>query len=251
MVIFAPALRAGAEEERPTVTASVGAFSKYIWRGFELSNDSIVIQPSITAGYKGFSMNLWGNLDTSFDDKDPTTSDKAEWSETDWTLEYGRDFGPVRLAAGYIYYDLDGVDDSQEIYLSASWNVLLTPTLTIYREVAHLPGWYFKLGLSHSFKLGGDISLDLAGSVGYYYSDDEAFAEVDDALNATSDKYRAFHDGNLSVGLKVPLGTYFVLNPMLSYSFPLSNKADNLIKSTSYDGDSDFLYGGINLSMTF
>ena len=56
------------EETKPSASADVGIFSKYIWRGWELSDDSVVIQPSITAEYKGFSMNLWGNLDTDVDD---------------------------------------------------------------------------------------------------------------------------------------------------------------------------------------
>jgi len=44
-------------------TAAV--MSQYVWRGYELSRNSIVIQPSMTVGYKGFSVNLWGNLDTN------------------------------------------------------------------------------------------------------------------------------------------------------------------------------------------
>jgi hypothetical protein len=209
------------------------------------------VQPSITVGYKGFTVNLWGNLDTDRDDRDFTTADKTKWTETDFTLEYAHKFGPVKLAAGYIYYALDAIDDSQEVYLSAALDVPLTPTLTVYREVAHLPGWYFKLGLGHSFELGGGISLDLAGSIGYYHSDDDAFVEVDDTLTPTLDKYRAFHDANLSVGLKVPLGKYLVLNPLVAYSFALSNDADNLITYAGYSGRSDFLYGGVNLTLNF
>ena len=53
-----------AEEEKPTADFSVSALTKYVWRGQELSRDSIVLQPSLTVGYKGFSANLWGNLDT-------------------------------------------------------------------------------------------------------------------------------------------------------------------------------------------
>ena len=140
----------GEEEEKPSASADLSVLSKYIWRGYELSDDSIVLEPSITVGYKGFSMNLWGNLDTNFDDMDPTTSDKTEWTETDWTISYDRSFGPVGLGLGYIYYSLDGIDDSQEIYLSAALDVLLSPSLTIYREIAHLPGWYINFGISHS-----------------------------------------------------------------------------------------------------
>lgn len=52
-------------EERPTVDFSVSPMTKYVWRGQELSRDSIVIQSSMTVGYKGFTANLWGNLDTN------------------------------------------------------------------------------------------------------------------------------------------------------------------------------------------
>lgn len=244
-------LQVQAEEEKPTASAGIGAFSKYVWRGFELSKGSIVVQPTATLGYKGFSVNVWGNLDTNRDDRDPSTSDKTEWTETDLTLEYGRKFGPVRLGIGYIYYALDAVDDSQEVYLSASLDVPLAPTLTVYREVAHLPGWYFRLGISHSIGLPKDLSLDLAASIGYYLSDDNAFVEVDDQLNPTLKKYRSLHDGLVSVGLKVPLGKYMTLTPSLAYSFPLSSAADNLITSSSFSKDSDFLYGGITLAISF
>ena len=53
-----------AAEEKPTGDFTVAAMSRYIWRGYELSRNSIVVQPSATIGYKGFSANIWGNLDT-------------------------------------------------------------------------------------------------------------------------------------------------------------------------------------------
>ena len=251
LILVTVSFNAWAEEERPTISADITVASKYIWRGYELSDDSAVIQPSITVGYKGFSMNLWGNLDTDFDDQDPTTSNKAQFTETDFTLAYDRSFGKFNLGVGYIYYSLDGIDDSQELYFRAGLDVLLAPTLTIYREVAHLPGWYFHFGISHAFSLPRNMSLDLSGSVGYYYSDDDAFVEVDGNLNPTTKKYRNFHDGLISAGLSIPMGKYMTLTPSISYSFPLSNKADDLITSTSFSNDSDFIYGGLTLSIAF
>ena len=239
------------EEDKPTASADVGVFSKYIWRGYELSDDSIMIQPSATVGYKGFSINLWGNLDTKLDDGDPTTSDKKEWTETDLTLAYERSFGMIGLGVGYIYYGLDGVDDSEEVYLSVGMDILLSPTLTIYREIAHLPGWYLNLGISHSFDLPKGMSLDLAGTVGYYCSDDDDFVEIDDNLNATTEKYQNFHDGLISAGLTIPIAEYFTFSPMISYSFPLSDEADNLLTSSSFSNDSDFIFGGATLSIAF
>jgi Bacterial protein of unknown function (Gcw_chp) len=236
------------EEAKPSASADVGVFSQYIWRGYELSKDSVVIQPSMTVGYKDVSLNLWGNLDTDVY-SDP--SGQSQFNETDMTLSYGKSFGMVNVGVGYIYYGLDGVDDSQEIYLSCGLDTLLSPTLTVYREIAHLPSWYISLGISHSIELMKKITLDLAGSVGYYYSDDSDFVEVDDNLNPTTEKYRDFHNGLVSVGLTIPVAEYFTIKPMIAYSFPLTNEADNLITSTSFSNKSDFVYGGVTASISF
>jgi hypothetical protein len=53
-----------AEEVKPTGDVTVAVMSKYVWRGYEMSRNSVVVQPSMTIGYKGFSANVWGNLDT-------------------------------------------------------------------------------------------------------------------------------------------------------------------------------------------
>ncbi len=235
------------EQEKPTASADVGFFSKYIWRGYELSDDSLVIQPSTTVGYRSFSLNLWGNLDTNYD----SGSDTSQFNETDLTFAYHTSLALVDLGVGYIYYGLDGTDDSQELYSSVGLDTFLAPTLTIYREVAHMPSWYLNLGVSHCFDLPSGVSLDFAGSVGYYYSDDDSFVEVDDSLNPTKKKYRNFHDALISVDLAIPLGKYSSVSPVIAYSFPLTSEADNLVTSTSFSDASAFLYGGATLSISF
>ena len=237
------------EEDRPSVGADVAFLSKYIWRGFELSDSSLVIQPSVTAGYKGFSLNLWGNLDTSFDDG---IEKKSTLNETDVTFAYDTTIGELfNVGGGYIYYGLDGLDDTQEFYGTVGFNVLLTPTLTIYRDISSVQGWYFHLGISHSFALPHDMSLDLAGSVAYYHSDSDNLVEYDDNLIATTDRYRNFHDGNLSASLNIPFAKFFSVNPTVAYSFPLSGSADNLIEATSLSGNSSFFYGGVVFSIAY
>ena len=99
------------EEDKPSASADVGVFSQYIWRGWELSKDSVVIQPSATLGYKEFSMNVWGNWDTH-----QYGLDKSSWNETDLTLSYERSFGPFTLGGGWVYYALNSFDDQQEFF---------------------------------------------------------------------------------------------------------------------------------------
>ncbi len=237
-----------AEEDKPSASGDIGVFSKYVWRGYELSKNSAVIQPSATISYKGFGLNLWGNLDTDV----YQAANSESFNETDMTLLYDKNLGMVGLGVGYIYYGLDGVVDSQEIYVSVGLDTLLSPSLTVYREIAHVPQWYLSFGISHSFELPKGITLDLAGSIGYNASDDDAFVEVDDTLNPTTNKYSAFHDGLVSIGLTIPWGEYFTVMPMVAYSFPLTTESKNLIHSTNaFSNDSDYVFGGITVSMAF
>ncbi len=243
-----------AEEQGPTASADVGVLSKYVWRGYELSDDSFVVQPSVTVGYKGFSINLWGNVDSDFDDMDPAVPNSANWTETDFTFGYDTSIGPLGLGIGYIYYGLDGLEDTQEVYVSVGYDVFLSPTLTVYRDIGSIPGWYLNLGLSHSIPLPRDITFDISGSLGYYISNDDNFVEVDKVAGNfvnTTKKYSSAHDGLISVGLTIPLDKYITVTPVVSYSFPLSDKADNLLTSTSFSNDSSFLYGGASLSISF
>ncbi len=244
-----------AEEDKPTASIAVSALSKYVWRGFELSKDSLVLQPSMTAAYKGFSANLWGNVDTDYY-FDPTTN---MWNETDFTLAYDWTMGPVGLTAGYIYYGLDGLQDTQEVFAKAALHTLLTPTLTVYRDFDHLPGWYATLGVSHSVPITEKIGLSLGAQVGYLDADDDSsYPEFDGVGNATTDAYSGFHDGLLTASIAIPVTDYISITPVVNYSFPLTGDASDLIESTSFDflkngrgGDNDFIYGGVTVSMAF
>jgi hypothetical protein len=243
LLAAAPAL--AAEEDKPTANLTVGAYSQYIWRGFELSKDSVVVQPSMTVAYKGFSANLWGNLDT--DPYSATTEASNNWNETDLTLAYGWEMGPVAFSAGYIYYALDSAEDSQEFFGSAALNTLLKPTLTVYRDTDFYPGWYTTLGISHSFPVHGDITLDLGAQASYLKAEDSSPYKEADGGN-----YSNFHDGVLSVGFTVPVNKYLTVTPKFNYTFALSNDAQDLMKASSKNGNDDsFLYGGVAASFGF
>jgi len=121
------------DEDRLELSADAAFLSQYVWRGWGLSKDSFVIQPSVTASYKGFSLNLWGNMDTSFQGTEDSEK-KFKWNETDLTFSYGHSFGMVGLEGGFIYYAVDGMDDWKEFYLSLGLDTILAPTVTVYRR---------------------------------------------------------------------------------------------------------------------
>ncbi|MCK9197884.1 MAG: hypothetical protein M0P16_12995 [Syntrophales bacterium] len=257
---------AAAPEEKPTGDFTVSALSQYIWRGYELSRNSIVVQPSATIGYKGFSVNVWGNLDTRpYFAGTGDTNYASTWNETDLTLSYSKTLGLFNLGGGYIYYGLGALNpdapkrmDSQEIFATVGLNTILTPTLTVYREIDHYHNWYFLLGVSHLFEFNKVVSLKLAATASYLQSTDETtYPKFDGNAVATTDKFSNFHDGNLTVSLPIKATSYITLTPTISYVFPLSEDAKNEMKGfglsgkTPADRDSSFLYGGLAVSFSF
>ena len=269
-VVTAPA----AEEEKPTFDFTTYALSKYVWRGYENTRNSVVIQPSMTVGYKGFSFNLWGNLDS----KPYATTDvsySSTWTETDLTLAYSKTFGVVNAGIGYIYYGLGAANpggvkppDSQELYVTATLNTHLSPTLTVYKEVDRYKQWYILLGISHAIEINKMVSLKLAASASYLQSDyaDAAlynaggsyggYPKFTDQFLATDDKFSNFHDGMISVSLPIAVANHFTVTPILSCSFALSDDAKNEIKARGKkgnpaDNDSTNVFGGVGLTLAF
>lgn len=260
-----PAAPLFAEEEKPTGDLSLSVLSSYVWRGYELSRNSVVIQPSMTIGYKGFSANFWGNLDTKAYSAGTATY-PGTWNETDLTLSYSKALGLVTLGGGYIYYSLgsmnrDAADrnDSQELFATASLNTLLTPTLTVYKEIDHYRNWFFLLGVSHVFEMGKAVSLKLGATASYLLSTDEAtYPKFDENAVATTEKFSNFHEGTVSASLPVKVTDHITLTPTLSYIFPLTGAAKDEMKGFALKGgvlpaerDSAFWVGGITASFSF
>ncbi len=211
-------------EDKIEGSASVGIFNRYVFRGYELSSDSIVIQPAISLAYKGFSAGFWGNIDT---DGNPTQSfvpdreGKKSFNEVDLTLSYTYQIDKLSLTAGYIYYGTKYAQETEEIFISASYDVIANPKLSIYRDITSYPGTYLNISFSHSEQIYRDISLDLGASFGYFSGDDDAFKTE----SGTGKKYRAFHDGMVMAGVTIPSGKNFSIQPVVQYWFPLSDRA--------------------------
>jgi hypothetical protein len=259
-----PGASFGAEEEKPTGDFTTAVLNQYVWRGYELSRESVVVQPSITLGYKGFSANIWGSLDTR--PYSPTgESYSGTWNETDLTLSYSTTLGLFNVGGGYIYYSLaslnrDAADrnDSQELFATVSLNTLLSPTLTVYKEIDHYRNWYFLLGVSHLFELNKRLSLKLAASASYLLSTDaDTYPKFNSSAAATRDKFSAFHEGTLSASLPIKATERITITPTLSYIFPLTGDARDEMKGLGLKGgapserDSSFVVGGVMLSFSF
>jgi hypothetical protein len=229
-----------------TANLNTTFYSKYVWRGLELSKDSLVIFPSLTIGYKGFALNVWLDLDTEFNNPPPGKKSKANLQETDLTLTYTNKIKPLKMdyTLGWIYYDTDGFygdssTSNQEVFVTLAFDIPLKPTLSVYREIETGAAWYTSLALSHSFKIYKEWTWDMGGWISYIY-------------NKSTEDISAMDDGNIWMGLTIPVNSYFSIIPKIQYSFPLSSTARKRIEANSFNGqDSNFLYGGLIFDLKF
>ena len=241
LTIFIAASFPVSAEEEPAVSgsASVDIMSQYIWRGWQLS-DRDVTQPSVGITYEGIGANIWSNYD----------NDTNGITETDYTLNYTFSIDKLGLDAGYIFYTFpDSSLDTSEVYVSASYDVILSPSLTVYYDFDEGEGAFIVAAIGHSFALPRDISIDIGASVSY--NADNLVMGTDSDGNEFSD----FYNGELSASASIPVYKALSITPMLAYSFPLSDDAENVLEANALavtgDDDGDVFYGGVSISLSF
>jgi hypothetical protein len=224
---------------------SADFYGKYIWRGQNF-NDDPAIQPSISAAYKGLTASLWGSFDTT-----NYNGNSGDFSELDYTLDYSAALPgceSIGYSVGLIYYDFPGSPvsdaDTTEIYAGLSLDALLSPSVTIYRDVDECDGTYVSLGVGHSFE---DV-LDIGGTV--------VGVDVGASLGWGSTLYNKCYWGAnqsklndlvLSVSIPLEIGGWSIA-PSLNYVTLVS---DDIRATDAYDTASDYLFAGIGFSKSF
>ncbi|WP_020676571.1 TorF family putative porin [Geopsychrobacter electrodiphilus] len=208
--------------------AYAGISSKYLWRGFDLSNGKAVAQGGMDLSAHGVTLSYWSNLDLR----------SSELNETDFTIDYSTDLNDkLALSVGNIFYALDGASDTNELYLGLSLKTLLSPTLTVYYDYdqAQETGLYYTLAISHDLEISKDFSLSLGGLISYNQKSDYAVGN-----------YSALHNYELSLSGAYAITDQISISPSIIYSNALSDTAKN---SPNPIG-SEFV-GGLNLTLNF
>lgn len=219
-------------------------FSKYIWRGQNLDDDP-VFQPGFSISHKNLTASVWGNFEFT-----NINGNRGDFTELDYSLDYSGAVPGIEglgYSIGLIYYDFPGtaVKDTTEAYLGFSFDLPLSPSLTIYHDIDEAEGSYVSLAFSHSIEkiaeLGGDtpIGMELAGSLGwgsgsynrYYWGTDQS--KLNDLTFSASFPFEA---------------AGWTVTPSLNYVTLLS---DDIRATDAYGTDSDFFFAGIGLTKRF
>jgi len=257
-IFIASGLCLADEEPKVTGSAGLGIFNRYVFRGYELSGRSVILQPNLGIAYRGFSLSLLGNIDSdeqATQSFNPDRPGHASFNERDITLSYTHNIGKFGLTGGYIFYSTDYAPATQELFVSASYDIIAKPTISVYRDVAKFPGTYVNLSFSQSFKVHREITLDLGASAGYFAGDGGYWRTFDASTGGyTGKKYRAFHDGMASAGITFPVTNFIAVQPVVQYWFPLSSKARRMVDGNSYNPNGhldDTWVTGMNVKISF
>jgi hypothetical protein len=254
-----------AEEEKPTASFQTDILSQYVWRGFALSRDSAVFQPSITVGYKGFSVNIWGNFDSGENAPSALTTRKgAKWNETDFTAGYSRDIfktdwmKALTINLGCIYYAYDSAlypqGDSFELYygLVADFNIFKLGVQG-NTEVFHYPGNWLTISVSKVFDLPWHkMTLELGHNFIFLFSRDfAAFPATPFSNPASFNSFSGPLTGQIYATLTIPVNKYISIAPKGGFWYAAGGNSTQLLRFGSWDGLHNHGYGGVNVNFSF
>lgn len=193
----------------------VGPVSKYVWRGFDLSEGRGVVQGGVDVSYKDFTVSYWSNAQMA---GSPTLK-AGDVTETDITLNYT--YKPVELLTlnvGNIYYNLDGFADTNELYLKTTLNTLLSPTFTVYYDwdEAREAGLFYTFSVGHSLGLMKNVGLNLGALASYNMESDYS-----------TGNYNNWHNYELTASVDYSINDNIKISPYYLYSNAFNSTARN------------------------
>jgi len=223
-----------AAEDGAGVSVTSDFFSKYVWRGQNVTDDW-VWQPGVSITYEGLTGGFWGNLDLTNEE-----GESGEFIEYDYYVDYsGQLTDVVGFSVGGIYYYFPGGDATTELYWGFSFDVPASPAITVYHDIDEVDGTYAAVSVGHSFENPGDLpfGVDLGATLGWGSSSyNKSYWGVNDA---------ELNDLTLTLGLPFEVGPVSV-TPTLAYVSVLGSDV-----SDAADDDDSLVYAGVSLAYEF
>ena len=242
----ASALVAGYASAEIEGEVHVGYSNMYEFRFVDLGSDLIEAGADVSydAGFVGLSAGAWyGSVNDS-----QTVGNS--FNELDLYAAVSKELGPVSLELGYIYYyftDTPGTLDTQEVYLSASYEIAwgIAASATYYYDFDSNNGWYLQPELSKTFEFND--CLDLIVSAGVGVSDGHGWQARSARLNpgSTADGFQGWF---VKAELPWEFREGVTLAPYLKYTDADSKLAADI---NNLQGGQEHLIGGVKLSVGF
>ncbi|TYO97711.1 hypothetical protein EDC39_109115 [Geothermobacter ehrlichii] len=203
-----------------------GIYDKYLWRGFDLSGGLPVAQGGVDVAIGGFTVSYWSNMQLKNDAGEGLPA--GEVNETDLTLDYSFEPGDlVSVSVGNIFYALDGLEDTSELYAGVSFDVIASPSLTAYYDwdKAEKKGLFFVFAVSHCFEPVKGLSVTPGLAISWN-------EESDYAIGSYSD----WHNYEASLGIDYAITDAIGISASYLFSEGISDEARQVIDSESAAG---------------
>ena len=216
------------------VNVGAGYYSAYVFRGEKLIDNACLV-PSIAL----VSDKLELRATSIYDSKK-----QANYRNV-YELKFKMDIRKAMMTAGFIAYDQNNLRaDTQEFFVGAEWNGSLHPYVTTYFDMKEGTGSYIRGGIERQFKSGKQDKVALGASVGYVINNKY--------LGLSNGKeFAGFYDGEIYAKASFHTFKHLIVEPVLSYSFPMSTDGKVAIESMSLQNKANNLYGGLNLLVSF
>lgn len=235
------------EAEALGITLDATFVSQYIWRGYDVFDDSAAFQPSVNwdIADTGFSVNVWASQ--------PFGSSNEEIRELDTTLAYGttlfaEEAYAVDLGVNYLYFDYYRANSHIDLHELGGW--VFFPSLLTIGDQVFVPSYYVGKdwpnesstpGVSGWFHVLG-VSTDV---VVPGLSEDDWFQTLSLGADVTYNDgaFGADHDWShvtLSLSTSLPVGPV-TLTPALYYQVSMDDSVN----------PDDELYGGLSVTYGF
>ena len=231
---------AAAGDEKPwSIEAGADFNSKYVWRGILVTDDP-VLQPWITFAFKGFSFNIWANMDLT-----DVNGNNDEINEVDYTLDYSGEAGPVGYSVGVIHYDFPNTDfaATTEVYAGIGLDVPLSPTLTVYRDVDEVDGFYVTFDVSHSFE--NVVNFSETASMGIDLGAQISWGDDDYNMGYFGVDSNGFNALTLTAGLPIAIGDHLSITPGVNYSYLIDSDIRDAVD------EEDNFWAGVSVGLAF
>ena len=165
-----------------SLETSVGVFSDYMFRGFNLY-DGISLQPSVAVAY---TLGEYGTLSASNWMHFSAEGDrKAEaFTEMDPEIRYSMDFDGFSVSVGHVWYVYpdgdDDINDTAEVLAEIELDTLLSPTFSVWHDYRDFDSQYYALGFSHEFlieELGEGFNVTPYATFGFASNAEDVYAD--------------------------------------------------------------------------
>lgn len=232
IIIYVSQSISATASDKITFSGDSSFYSKYLWRGFLLDEDT-VFQPGI---YVSGALNdnnvvkvgIWANQDLD-------NTDGFNSGEADYLIDYTYTADAVSISLGHTYYDfVESETESKEYYVGLSFpGIMLTPSIFIYNDYGDEEegggdGTYAVINLGYSKEILEKLTFDLSGHAGY-----------NDGLFISGKGTEI----GLKTGFTLSASDNLKLSPNIIYSIPSGDLSDE----TDGNQEEEFL-GGLTLT---